>query len=765
MQWRTPEGLSASQLQAITTGEYLTIVESGDVSTSGGPANNSKVPAQLYHWGASKSPPPGVPVPYSTPPRQIAPPVVQSAKFASPPARPIVVNDAEKYTLVGKIKSAFGGSSASPVTQPMPTRTTVVSNAPKTMTDTRTTVISSAPKTTSRDTRPTVISNAPKTAMEPLKVPNPWKNFEPPMPTSKPLATAKAAEASKPSERPASVEPMKFAEQPSTPEIVKAPEVVKTPEPVKASEPVKTPELAKTPEPVAVPELMKAPELMKVPETVKAPEPVHVPEPVKAPEPVKTPEPAKAPELSVKAPEPVKTQEPLKTPELKMPAVPPPPPASETSPMLPKVPEPPKSSVSVPMPPSYVPPPPVAPTEAKKQIEPSLKPPSVGRPSVDSTLPVDGKASMAPSLPALPSPMNGPSLGAMPPPVAPLASGNSSPPLLPGVGSPASPSAAVRKSDPLADPERFLPGRMDKEAAKPSIVGMAKATDQMHLPLGAGSVAAAGDPRFVPVPMVTVPQGNPPRPPMLPGMQPIAQSMTASPATQAPAQFVNAFTTAPSEGQQQMAVPMQQPMMPMMQQGYGMPMMPVPAQTSYRGPLPPNPFGTNQVQTMPMMPMQGYGMPMAPQGYPMMMAPQGYPMPMMPMQPSMGNPNPAMGRFGAAASSSPTMQHSVNAIQSSIFPTQREMAVWQLSMCDPSVNPQVVQLLLTTAKADQAPMVRAACVNVLARMGVASDAAQAVYVQLKTDADPRVRHEAEQALARTSAPSNVQPVSAINRQQ
>jgi HEAT repeat protein len=48
-------------------------------------------------------------------------------------------------------------------------------------------------------------------------------------------------------------------------------------------------------------------------------------------------------------------------------------------------------------------------------------------------------------------------------------------------------------------------------------------------------------------------------------------------------------------------------------------------------------------------------------------------------------------------------------------------------------------------------------------MGVASDAATATYNQLLNDADPRVRAQAEQALARTGGVNPVQPVGGVNR--
>src|SRR5579862_6946735 len=59
--WRTPEGHKASQLQAVDSGEILTIVESTPLD--GTAANHGKVTATLYHWGHNTSAPAGVPTP------------------------------------------------------------------------------------------------------------------------------------------------------------------------------------------------------------------------------------------------------------------------------------------------------------------------------------------------------------------------------------------------------------------------------------------------------------------------------------------------------------------------------------------------------------------------------------------------------------------------------------------------------------------------------------------------------------------------------
>jgi hypothetical protein len=74
--WKTPEGSPACQLQAVDTGEILTILEVGPAQTTQGPAK--AVATKIYHWGKNTTPPSGVPVP----------PPVQEAIAATPPINP-----------------------------------------------------------------------------------------------------------------------------------------------------------------------------------------------------------------------------------------------------------------------------------------------------------------------------------------------------------------------------------------------------------------------------------------------------------------------------------------------------------------------------------------------------------------------------------------------------------------------------------------------------------------------------------------------------
>lgn len=81
--WKTPEGKTAYQVQALDTGEMMTIVETGSVKNL--PAvsadNGSRAQAvttRIFHWGMERMPPPGTPMP----------PVENSAKMPPPRSLP-----------------------------------------------------------------------------------------------------------------------------------------------------------------------------------------------------------------------------------------------------------------------------------------------------------------------------------------------------------------------------------------------------------------------------------------------------------------------------------------------------------------------------------------------------------------------------------------------------------------------------------------------------------------------------------------------------
>ncbi|HVS37879.1 MAG TPA: HEAT repeat domain-containing protein [Gemmataceae bacterium] len=85
-------------------------------------------------------------------------------------------------------------------------------------------------------------------------------------------------------------------------------------------------------------------------------------------------------------------------------------------------------------------------------------------------------------------------------------------------------------------------------------------------------------------------------------------------------------------------------------------------------------------------------------------------------------------------------------LHDSINPEEREKAANALGGCDGWANPNVVRGLVEAARSDAAPLVRAACLHSLTRMNIRTLPVATVAQALKTDPDPRVRSEAEQAL-------------------
>jgi hypothetical protein len=291
----------------------------------------------------------------------------------------------------------------------------------------------------------------------------------------------------------------------------------------------------------------------------------------------------------------------------------------------------------------------------------------------------------------------------------------------------------VRK-DILMAPERFNPPseKANPKAEMASIpmtgTAMRQPTGSMPMPLGAASVLAAGNGipgavQYIPVPVATVPEPiRPPSPPPGPP-QPVM-----------PPQFVNAFSSplppgmtpamlAREQGMQQQAM-LQQSLMrqhmlqQMAQAGYGMEQ-----QMAYAGPLPPNPFQT-----------VGYNM--MPNG--MMF-------------------NPAMDRrVQTVAAQMPAPETTdlgklISMLQESPYPAQREWAATNLAAFDARVHPHLPAVLMQAAKQDAAATVRAAAVYSLSRLNMPSDAVMNTLQSLRSDADPRVRQEAEDAFVRMGA--------------
>jgi hypothetical protein len=92
------------------------------------------------------------------------------------------------------------------------------------------------------------------------------------------------------------------------------------------------------------------------------------------------------------------------------------------------------------------------------------------------------------------------------------------------------------------------------------------------------------------------------------------------------------------------------------------------------------------------------------------------------------------------------------ALRGSLYPSEREVAADQLGRCASGREPAVVQALVTAARTDPAPLVRACCVRALGRLKANSMPVVAAVQDLKQDADPRVRQAVEEALPVLTAP-------------
>jgi HEAT repeat protein len=100
---------------------------------------------------------------------------------------------------------------------------------------------------------------------------------------------------------------------------------------------------------------------------------------------------------------------------------------------------------------------------------------------------------------------------------------------------------------------------------------------------------------------------------------------------------------------------------------------------------------------------------------------------------------------GAGLEYVPTPQM-VALLRTSLYPSQREYAADCLSRQDCRNQPQVVQALVSAAKDDLAPAVRAGCVRALARLHVNTPTVVAALKAMQADPDGRVRQEVELAL-------------------
>jgi hypothetical protein len=321
------------------------------------------------------------------------------------------------------------------------------------------------------------------------------------------------------------------------------------------------------------------------------------------------------------------------------------------------------------------------------------------------------------------------------------------------------PRADSKKPDPLKDPALYSPSKTTAELASSSTqpTEQGKELKITKTPLGAGSVIQAGDPQYIPVPIVTLPDVNrSPTPPVAempnapqPNQRFIAnalknRNMSTPPPAAAGDMTGNAFGPNPyaaamSDGAFHQGMPNAR--------GYANPGFIPPGyggMVGYSQMLPPAPVGA-AVQP-------GYYGP--PRGQ--MVAPAGYQtqMYMPPSQPMMQPASPDVD-----------VQSLLNQMRDSMLPSQREWAAHKLAELDCRQQPSIIDSLVESARGDPAASVRAGCIHCLVKMNVCTPPVMAALKSLCSDPDSRVQHEASEALARF-APSMatdpaVQPAGAI----
>jgi hypothetical protein len=300
--------------------------------------------------------------------------------------------------------------------------------------------------------------------------------------------------------------------------------------------------------------------------------------------------------------------------------------------------------------------------------------------------------------------------------------------------------------------ERFKSFFARKEADKPK----PEAAPEEDPSTGMRSVYAASEAAGAPKP---APGGMPPPPVITITDADPSNAFTTvvkrSKAKKMPSEQANAFD----------GTARQAPSMPPYQVPQGTPPVPPPG---YAG-VPPTPPGVAPIQpSVP--PTYGYA-PAAPAG----VMPVAYANPNMP-RPGMAPTRPMMDRGPVAtapaaapgqanASSSPDTAQLLLVLRSSLFPSNREWAVEQLSHADWHSNPVIVEMLLQSARNDPAPSVRESCVRNLGKMNAKTPSVVEALTALQKDENDGVRSEVTRTLAKfqtaaqPAARSAIQPVS------
>jgi hypothetical protein len=771
--WKTPEGKTAYQVQALDTGEMMTIVETGEATNqslyqAGNRLRVQAVASRIFHWGSDRRPPPGTPLPpietvQTMPSAAPRPEVAKMASMAHPdPAKPPASAQSEPTK---PLVPAHTESSKSTATLPWLSRTT----------ETRVTQTQTAlpPANTLPSAPMTYPMTQPKTTAQPNT-------------TTTALGTANVREPSVPTAAPTSLpQTNSFSASSISQPKTAAPDYRLGSTPAAQPKVILQDTAMNQPKTAVQNKANSAPEKPSDALTPRASNftPYFPTSPAVA-SPV-TPQRAVSPERVVQVVPPSSEGTSFaKTTTSLAPAAPAPksdvlrqavssvpggngtvPAASEKKPAnmakvssgQPASPVPaPSSAPSTPTPASAVPaiPSPTASVPAATKPVTTVMQPSMGtagnKPaSVTAAPPTDWRQSWGQTDDGKAQTTEKPAQSSTDSKSAPAKS--------------ALPQADSKRPDPLQMPTQFdrrpleekpsapkrdsmlLPSAAapSTSTVKPAVTTVTEpvktpvSSASIPVPLGAQSVIQAGDPgpggvRYIPVPMVTMPDVR--RAPVPPMMTPSQVYGTSGAVPAANEMQVNAFT--PALSRQAVA---------QTSNAFGGTMPTVPAASSAQ-PMPApaaagmmaqamHPAGSNNLTNpalitpvLPGVALASQTVPAAYQATNLQAQPLSMPL-------TAGKPTPER------------VQQMVVALRDSLYPSQREWAVENMSAVDWRAHPQVVQALMTAAKEDPAPTVRASCVRCLANMKVNTMPVYSAVRDLKNDTDSRVRQEAERAMS------------------
>jgi hypothetical protein len=331
---------------------------------------------------------------------------------------------------------------------------------------------------------------------------------------------------------------------------------------------------------------------------------------------------------------------------------------------------------------------------------------------------------------------------------------------------PVLPQADTKRPDPLQMPQQFNRSPVDMKplsqrsdtllvpaaavasttTVKPAVTSTTmpapaySSTAGMQVPLGTQSVIQAGEPgpggvRYIPVPMVTIPDIK--RAPVPPVTNPAPMSGMPSGMTAGTNAYqTNAFTPAPSRQTFAQATNAFSSGAAVMNAPYGQSMI-RPGSASMMAQATPPSASTNIMNSgLVTTGFQGSGFPNA-------VVPASFHT--MTYQPMTYQPMMPTAHLTPVKPTADNIHQMEATLRDSLYPSQREWAAESMAAVDWRTHPQVVQALATAAKEDPAPTVRASCVRCLATMKVNTLPVITVVRGLKNDSDPRVRQEAERA--------------------